>query len=117
MDQNNDFTGEETLLMKFSIFTKTKLLMIHSFTEEQNSSNFYQSSKSSLICGKGFSIILDMLLTKILLWVSNIQNATYLKNLLRGSALSMISGFNSSHENFTFSLNLLKRLFEKKVMK
>lgn len=31
MNEDDDFAAEETLSKKFSIFTKTKLLMIHRF--------------------------------------------------------------------------------------
>ena len=117
MDNHNDFTVEETLSTKVSIFTETKLWIIHSFAKEHNSSNLQQSSKSILICEKDFSIILNALLTKTLLWVSNIRNLTYLKSLLRGSALSMISAFKISNENFTFALNLLKERLEKNLLK
>ena len=47
MDDDDDFAVEETLSSTFSIFTKTKLLKIHSFIQEHNSSNLQQSSKSS----------------------------------------------------------------------
>ena len=70
VDEDNGFTAEETLSMKFSIFTKTKLLMIHSFIEVHNSSNLQQSSKSSLSSRKGFSMFLNVLLTKTLLSVT-----------------------------------------------
>ena len=33
IDGHDDFTAKETLSIKFSIFTKTKLLLNHSFTE------------------------------------------------------------------------------------
>ena len=33
IDEHDDFTAKETLLMKFSIFTKTKLLLNHSFSQ------------------------------------------------------------------------------------
>ena len=36
---------------------------------------------------------------------------TYLKNLLRGSVLSIISGFKLSNENYNAALNLSKELF------
>ena len=47
MDEEDDFASEETLLTKVSIFTKTKLSMIHRFIEEHIYSNLQQSSKSS----------------------------------------------------------------------
>ena len=81
IDNDNGFMVEETLSMKVSIFTETKLIMIHSFTKEHNSSHLQQSSKSILICEKDFLIILNGLLTETLLRVSNIQIATYLKSL------------------------------------
>ena len=56
----DDFTAEETLSIKFSIFTKTKLLLNHSFSQSHNSSNL----QSSLISLKDFSIMLNLLLTK-----------------------------------------------------
>ena len=36
---------------------------------------------------------------------------TYLKSLLRGSVLSIISGFKLSNENYNAALNLSKELF------
>ena len=65
IDEHDDFTAEETLSMKFSIFTKTKLLN-HSVSQQHNSSNLQQSPKSGLICLKDFSIMLNLLLTKTL---------------------------------------------------
>ena len=66
IDGHDDFTAKETLSIKFSIFTKTKLLLNHSFSQYHNSSNLQQSSKPSLICLKDFSIMLNLLLTKTL---------------------------------------------------
>ena len=63
IDEHDDFTAEETLSIKFSIFTKTNLLLNHSFSQKHNSSNLQQSS---LISGKEFSIMLNPLLTKTL---------------------------------------------------
>ena len=37
---------------------------------------------------------------------------TYLKSLLRGSVLSIISGFKLSNENYNAALNLSKELFD-----
>ena len=48
IDGDDDFTVQETLSSISSIFTETKLLMIHSFIEEHNSSNLQQCSKSAL---------------------------------------------------------------------
>ena len=39
---------------------------------------------------------------------------TYLKSLLRGFALSMISGFKLSNENYNAALNLLKERLDNK---
>ena len=47
IDGDDDFTVQETLSSISSIFTETKLLMIHSFIEEDNSSNLQQCSKST----------------------------------------------------------------------
>ena len=44
--EDDDSTAEETLSMKFPTFTKTKLLMIHRFIEEHNSSNLQSSSEN-----------------------------------------------------------------------
>ena len=41
---------------------------------------------------------------------------TYLKSLVRGSALSRISGFKLSNENHTSALNLLRERFDNKQL-
>ena len=47
MDEDDDFMVKQTILTKFSVFTETKLLMIHFFIEGHNSSNLQQSCRSS----------------------------------------------------------------------
>ena len=44
----------------------------------------------------------------------NLQKMVYLKSLLQGSALSLISGLNLSNENYTSTDDLLREGFDNK---
>ncbi|XP_065678959.1 uncharacterized protein LOC136093693 [Hydra vulgaris] len=46
--------------------------------------------------------------------LSGIQKMTYLRNLLKGSALSSISGLSLSNENYKVALDILKERYENK---
>ncbi|XP_012563880.1 uncharacterized protein LOC105848354 [Hydra vulgaris] len=46
--------------------------------------------------------------------LSGIQKITYLRNLLKGSALSSISGISLSDENYKIALDILKERYENK---
>ena len=48
--------------------------------------------------------------------LSDIQNTTYLKSLLRGSVSSTIPRFKSSNENYSVPLNSLKECFDNKKL-
>ena len=124
----NNFTAEKTFLKKFSSSPKVTLLMIHRFIEEYSSSNLQQSLKSSSENNTETSTISESFNRMKLLRIEsqpfggidlnpslgNIQKMTYLKSLLLGSALSMISDFKLFNENCSSASNFLRERFDNK---
>ena len=73
-------------------------------------------AKSRSVClknGGGLEPPYELCLVQNPSW-GNLQKMVYLKSLLQGSALSLISGLNLSNENYTSTDDLLREGFDNK---